>query len=163
MRGKYLHPIDRKKLILAREDSRKCGPVATGSPGSSSSPFPHSSRQYSQSDSNRADSPNRYEITRLLARLLKSRESLSPTGEFDPSLPPATGGGRSRAASQNLVVKVLKGLWARWRGVRGAALARLERMLERTNDERVRYMQGIGWAVVGGSLAGGCLVFTKAV
>lgn len=36
-------------------------------------------------------------------------------------------------------------------------------MLERTNDERVRYMQGIGWAVVGGSLAGGCLVFTKAV
>ncbi|KAJ9105016.1 hypothetical protein QFC20_004457 [Naganishia adeliensis] len=42
-----------------------------------------------------------YEITHLLALLLKSRESLSPTGEFDPSLPPATGGGRSRAASQN--------------------------------------------------------------
>ncbi|KAI5450135.1 hypothetical protein NCC49_003762 [Naganishia albida] len=104
-----------------------------------------------------------FEITHLLALLLKSRESLSPTGEFDPSLPPTSTGGRARGGPQNPVIKFMKGLWTRWRAVRGMVLSRLERMLERTNDERVRYMQGIGWAVVGGSLAGGCLVFTKAV
>jgi hypothetical protein len=37
------------------------------------------------------------------------------------------------------------------------------RVFERTDDVRLRWLEGVGWAVVGGSLAGGCLVFTKAV
>jgi hypothetical protein len=61
------------------------------------------------------------------------------------------------------MIKAFKTVWAKWRGVREMVLARMERVFERTDDARLRYMQGIGWAVVGGSLAGGCLVFTKAM
>jgi hypothetical protein len=106
-----------------------------------------------------------YEVTHLLNLLLKSRESLSPAGgaEFDASLPPMTSGGRSRNGGTNPVIKAVKTVWAKWRGVREMVLARMERVFERTDDARLRYMQGIGWAVVGGSLAGGCLVFTKAM
>ena len=74
-----------------------------------------------------------------------------------------TSGGRSRSSPTNPVLKALKIAWAKWRSVREMVLARMERMFERTDDARLRYMQGIGWAVCGGSLAGGCLVFTKAV
>jgi len=41
-------------------------------------------------------------------------------------------------------------------------LNRMEKMTVRTDDARLTWLQGIGWAVVGGSLAGLCLVFTKA-
>lgn len=43
------------------------------------------------------------------------------------------------------------------------AVVKGERLLERTPDERLLWLTGVGWAVVGGSLAGACLVFTKAV
>ncbi|KAJ9114030.1 hypothetical protein QFC22_005850 [Naganishia vaughanmartiniae] len=107
-----------------------------------------------------------YETTHLLALLLKSRESLSPgpTALADDSLP--SGGGRRKAPpayALNPVYKALRGLLGAVKVLRGKALVRLERVLERTDDARVRFMAGIGWAVVGGSLAGGCLVFTKAV
>lgn len=39
----------------------------------------------------------------------------------------------------------------------------MEITFSRTDDARIIWLQGIGWAVAGGSLAGLCLVFTKAV
>jgi hypothetical protein len=50
-----------------------------------------------------------------------------------------------------------------WSKGQMAAVNRGERLLERTPDERLLWLTGVGWAVVGGSLAGACLVFTKAV
>jgi len=35
-------------------------------------------------------------------------------------------------------------------------------MFQRADDARITWLEGIGWAVAGGSLAGLCLVFTKA-
>jgi hypothetical protein len=109
-----------------------------------------------------------YETTHLLALLLKSRESLSPgptsLDNDDSDLP--TGGGRRKplpAYATNPVYKALRASLGGVKTLRSKLLVRLERVLERTDDARVRYMAGIGWAVVGGSLAGGCLVFTKAV
>ncbi|KAJ9093893.1 hypothetical protein QFC21_006266 [Naganishia friedmannii] len=107
-----------------------------------------------------------YETTHLLALLLKSRESLSPgpTSLEEDDLP--TGGGRRKPPptyAKNPLFKTLRAVLGAVKTLRGKLLLHLERALERTDDTRVRYMAGIGWAVVGGSLAGGCLVFTKAV
>jgi magnesium transporter len=38
----------------------------------------------------------------------------------------------------------------------------LERWTERQDDQQVAWTLGIGWACLGGGLAGGCLVFAKA-
>jgi hypothetical protein len=50
-----------------------------------------------------------------------------------------------------------------WKSVESRILARMEITFSRTDDARIIWLQGIGWAVAGGSLAGLCLVFTKAV
>lgn len=39
----------------------------------------------------------------------------------------------------------------------------MEVTFSRTDDARLVWLEGIGWAVAGGSLAGLCLVFTKAI
>lgn len=98
-----------------------------------------------------------YLSTHLLHELLRTRASLSPTvPEFDPDAP--LGGRRSAAAPS-----FLHTLRSRQRALETQALSRLDRLLASTDDSRIRFLEGIGWAVVGGSLAGGCLVFTKAV
>lgn len=50
-----------------------------------------------------------------------------------------------------------------FKGIEKSILVRLEKVFSRTDDSRIVWLQGIGWAVAGGSLAGGCLVFTKAL
>ncbi len=106
-----------------------------------------------------------YTSTHLISLLGKSRASLSPTlPAYDSSLPPSADRGqrgkkavhgfmgyvhlieRKRKASQDFLVGMLD-----------------RRVFERTDDVRLKWLEGVGWAVVGGSLAGGCLVFTKAV
>jgi len=105
-----------------------------------------------------------YLVTRTLTLILKSRESLSPSlPAFDPDAPAATLGGRKKADTTNPVVKFVKRGMAIWSRGQSAAVTRGERLLERTPDERLLWLTGVGWAVVGGSLAGACLVFTKAV
>lgn len=42
-------------------------------------------------------------------------------------------------------------------------LSRMEITFARADDARLIWLEGIGWAVAGGSLAGLCLVFTKAI
>lgn len=39
----------------------------------------------------------------------------------------------------------------------------MEITFARADDARLIWLEGIGWAVAGGSLAGLCLVFTKAI
>jgi hypothetical protein len=39
----------------------------------------------------------------------------------------------------------------------------LDRLFAGTEDAKITWLEGIGWGVTGGSLAGMCLVFTKAV
>lgn len=39
----------------------------------------------------------------------------------------------------------------------------MEVAFSRAGDARLIWLEGIGWAVAGGSLAGLCLVFTKAI
>jgi hypothetical protein len=46
--------------------------------------------------------------------------------------------------------------------VQKVILTRMEKMFQRADDARITWLEGIGWAVAGGSLAGLCLVFTKA-
>jgi hypothetical protein len=52
---------------------------------------------------------------------------------------------------------------AKWRDWEGKVLSHLERLLQRTQDSRVQWLEGIFFASCGGSLAGLCLVFTKAI
>lgn len=102
-----------------------------------------------------------YLSTHLLHELLRSRASLSPTvPEFDPDAPLGFGGRRNRSSSMPSFIHTLR---SRRRALETQALSRLDRLLASTDDSRIRFLEGIGWAVVGGSLAGGCLVFTKAV
>lgn len=105
-----------------------------------------------------------YTLTRFLATLLRSRASLSPTlPEFDSSLPPTSSGGRHRPAPTG-VKAFVKRAWKGKNDLERRAVAFLDRrVFERTEDARIRWLEGVGWAVVGGSLAGGCLVFTKCV
>jgi hypothetical protein len=95
-------------------------------------------------------------VSHLLASLLKSRASLSP-------LPSPTIGLQARPKPVNPVVGFVKKGWKGWKRVEGRVLDRMEKMFQRTDDARLLWLQGIGWAVTGGSLAGLCLVFTKAV
>lgn len=105
-----------------------------------------------------------YLVTRTLTLILKSRESLSPSlPAFDPDAPAATLGGRKKADTSNAVFKFFKRGVAIWSQGQLWAVNRGERLLEGTPDERLLWLTGVGWAVVGGSLAGACLVFTKAV
>ena len=105
-----------------------------------------------------------YLITRTLHLILKSRESLSPSlPAFDPDSAGTNLGGRRKADTSNKVVKAFKRVVAMWHVGQMWAVVKGERLLERTPDERLLWLTGVGWAVVGGSLAGACLVFTKAV
>ncbi|KAL7424060.1 hypothetical protein Q5752_001645 [Cryptotrichosporon argae] len=88
----------------------------------------------------------------LVSALLRSRASFSPLSS--PSLPLPT----MRAPPGPV-----RRAWAGCRALERALLGRLERACGRTPDARLIWLEGIGWAVCGGSLAGLCLVFTKAV
>jgi hypothetical protein len=82
---------------------------------------------------------------------------------LDPDAPSASLGGRRKPDNSNVVSKYLKRARSSWSVVEQKAVDQGERWLERTTDERILWLTGVGWAVVGGSLAGACLVFTKAV
>lgn len=98
-----------------------------------------------------------YFISHLLAALLASRASYSP-------LPSPTIQIGSRAPAPGNAVKVLAGkVWGSWKTFEGKVLRRMEGMFSRTEDSRLVWLQGIGWSVCGGSLAGLCLVFTKVI
>jgi hypothetical protein len=60
-------------------------------------------------------------------------------------------------------VGFFKRIWGSWKSIEGKIIGRMEITFSRTDDARIIWLQGIGWAVAGGSLAGLCLVFTKAV
>lgn len=96
-------------------------------------------------------------VSHLLARLVASRASYSPIGSPSLGLPP------SRPATSNAVVAFFKRIWGSWKSLESKILGRMEITFSRTDDARIIWLQGIGWAVAGGSLAGLCLVFTKAV
>lgn len=99
-----------------------------------------------------------YFASSILARLLASRASFSPlpSPTTEMTIPP-------RIKQPSPFVAFFKRLWVRWRAVENFALRHTETILQRAEDPRVTWLQGIGWAVCGGSLAGMCLVFTKAV
>ncbi|KAK1924848.1 hypothetical protein DB88DRAFT_534894 [Papiliotrema laurentii] len=92
-----------------------------------------------------------YFVSHLLAALLASRASYSPLPS--PTLGPT--GGKVTNAFGRFAIK--------WKSMERRILVRLETLFSRTDDPRLIWLQGIGWAVCGGSLAGLCLVFTKVV
>ena len=92
-----------------------------------------------------------YFVSHLLAALLASRASYSPLPS--PTLGPT--GGKVTNAFGRFALK--------WKSMERRILVRLETLFSRTDDPRLIWLQGIGWAVCGGSLAGLCLVFTKVV
>ena len=98
-----------------------------------------------------------YIVSLLLQSLLSSRASFSPLASPSLELP------TSRSSSPNPVVKTYRKLTGIWGKFERFAVGKLEVILQRTDDAKVTWLQGIGWAVAGGSLAGLCLVFTKAV
>lgn len=98
-----------------------------------------------------------YIVSLLLRSLLSSRASFSPLASPSLELP------TSRSSSPNPLVKSYKKLTGIWGKFERFAVGKLEVVFQRTDDAKVTWLQGIGWAVAGGSLAGLCLVFTKAV
>jgi hypothetical protein len=98
-----------------------------------------------------------YFASSVLARLLASRASFSPL----PS--PTIELNTARSKPPNPIVGFFKRCGASSRRANDFVLRHVERLLQRAEDPRVTWLQGIGWAVCGGSLAGMCLVFTKAV
>lgn len=99
-----------------------------------------------------------YFASSILARLLASRASFSPLPSPTMELNTA-----ARAKPSHPIIGFFKRCWASWRRVDDFVLRQVEVILRRAEDPRVTWLQGIGWAVCGGSLAGMCLVFTKAV
>lgn len=98
-----------------------------------------------------------YIVSLLLQSLLSSRASFSPLASPSLELPV------SRSSSPNPFVKTYRKLTGNWGKFERFAVGKLEVIFQRTDDVKVTWLQGIGWAVAGGSLAGLCLVFTKAV
>ncbi|WRT67209.1 uncharacterized protein IL334_004175 [Kwoniella shivajii] len=97
-----------------------------------------------------------YMVSSLFASLMRSRASFSPLPSPTMELP------TSRPKSPNAI----KGFYQRVskiiKRMRGIAVRTLESVFARADDSRLIWLQGMGWAVTGGSLAGLCLVFTKA-
>ena len=98
-----------------------------------------------------------YFVSHLLAALLASRASFSPLASPDSAFP------TSRLKPVNPMKAFWMKTWGRWKSFDVGVLKRAEKVFARTDDARIIWLQGIGWAVAGGSLAGVCLVFTKAV
>lgn len=94
-----------------------------------------------------------YLVGNLLHKVAKQRASFSP-------LPSPTMGRGSRAPP---ALNVFQRALAQWRAWESSVLSYLERLLQRTQDARVQWLEGIFFASCGGSLAGLCLVFTKAI
>ncbi|WWC89967.1 uncharacterized protein L201_004896 [Kwoniella dendrophila CBS 6074] len=94
-------------------------------------------------------------VSSLFASLQASRASFSPLPSPTLELP------TSRPKSPNAIVGFFKKISNSIKRVESAAVRRLEVSFARTDDARLIWLQGIGWAVTGGSLAGLCLVFTK--
>ncbi|OCF36656.1 hypothetical protein I316_01909 [Kwoniella heveanensis BCC8398] len=97
-----------------------------------------------------------YLVSSLFASLLASRASFSPLPSPTLELP------TSRPAKPNAFKAFFLRIGGGWKRLEGIALKRMERFFARTDDARLIWLQGMGWAVCGGSLAGLCLVFTKA-
>ena len=97
-----------------------------------------------------------YLFSSLLRALLASRASYSAM--TSPTLEPT-----ATPRQPNKLITLAKRYWAAWKSIEKRLLAQVERLLSRADDARVTWLQGIGWAVTGGSLAGLCLVWTKAV
>ncbi|WVR05179.1 hypothetical protein IAU60_002191 [Kwoniella sp. DSM 27419] len=95
-------------------------------------------------------------VASLFASFLKSRQSFSPLPSPTLELP------TSRPAKPNAFKAFFSRLRTAWKQGENRALKRMETVFARTDDARLIWFQGIGWAVCGGSLAGLCLVFTKA-
>lgn len=94
-----------------------------------------------------------YLVGDMLHKVAKQRASFSPL----PS--PVLGRGSRPPLALNFFQRVM----AKWRSAESTILGHLERLLQRTDDARVSWMEGIFFASCGGSLAGLCLVFTKAI
>ncbi|WOO84441.1 uncharacterized protein LOC62_06G007959 [Vanrija pseudolonga] len=103
-----------------------------------------------------------YVVADLFGRVTRSRASFSPLPSPTLGLGAGLPGSRPTPPS-NPIVRAFRGAKAKWRVWDNFWLGHLERFLARTDDGRVLWFEGIGWAVAGGSLAGLCLVFTKAV
>ncbi|EIW69442.1 hypothetical protein TREMEDRAFT_43986 [Tremella mesenterica DSM 1558] len=98
-----------------------------------------------------------YLVSSLFAAVLASRASYSPLPSPTLELP------TSRPTSPPRLLAIFGGILSIRRKFEHSAVLRLEKFFSRTGDARIVWLQGIGWAVAGGSLAGLCLVFTKAV
>ena len=98
-----------------------------------------------------------YLVSHLLASLLASRASFSPLPSPTTELPIA-----SRQKPPNVVKGQVMRIRRSLKAIESRFSKFLERFFTRTGDARIIWLQGIGWAVAGGSLAGVCLVFTKA-
>ena len=97
-----------------------------------------------------------YLASHLLRKLLVSRASFSP-------LPSPSINLRPRLSERNPVMRFVGGTKRRWERIERILLSRMERVFQRADDARLTWLQGIGWGVCGGGLAGLCLVFTKVV
>lgn len=110
-----------------------------------------------------------YLISDVLAKVSKNRASFDSLPS--PELPTARSFGRSSPGVNGSAVAKYwsKAKWihryakAKHKHYENIILRYIEEKLSRASDARVQWFEGIGWAVCGGSLAGLCIIFTKAV
>lgn len=109
-----------------------------------------------------------YLISDVLAKVSKNRASLDslpspelPTTRFGRASPGANGSAIAEYWGKGKwIFKYARGTFQHYENI---ILRHMEAMLSRTSESRVQWFEGIGWAVCGGSLAGLCIIFTKAV
>jgi len=102
-----------------------------------------------------------YVVADLLDKVLRSRASFSPLPSPTMGLPTSR---RPPPESRFAGCKrPFVAIYTRWKAAENYTLTKLERVLARSDDTRVMWLEGVSWAVAGGSLAGLCLVFTKGV
>jgi hypothetical protein len=81
---------------------------------------------------------------------------------LDSDLPAGMLGGGRGSASSGAGLGLVGKIKTTWKRLMAWVKDYLERWTARQDDKQVAWTLGIGWACLGGGLAGGCLVFAKA-
>jgi hypothetical protein len=99
-------------------------------------------------------------VVQLDAILAERGEDEVVLSDGDLPLGMLSGGGRGRQTPK--ADTFLKKVTAAWTGTMAWVKEKLDRWAASRDDKQIAWTLGIGWACLGGGLAGGCLVFAKA-
>ena len=106
-------------------------------------------------------------LTSRLDHILATRGDISPPLTTSPTLPGPNTSLTIRRGNRSTLKKSILGFFAAihsaWDRMLSFITDHLEVWAAPKDDKQVAWTLGIGWACCGGGLAGGCLVFAKAM